>query len=479
MARPKGVVQKRDESKYWLPDGIAVQLNPPKDFRKDTKLIFIDNIYGEFKSTFKAIQDANASTHPKAVIDRRAKTNIKIYGSSSPISNKEVRKKFQETLMKNHGVTNPYYIPNAEEKRKKTNLDRYGSENVMLSEIIREKVKATTIKNFGVDNPMKSDKVKERLKENNLKKYNVANPMLLPEIKQKAADKLFESFREKGNKSKEELEVRQFIESLGFETTTGKVNNQQIDIEVIGANIGIEYNGLKWHNEEALISNGKKKPRRYHLDKTLEYQRQGKRLIHIFSNEWLESKEQVKSFLRSALGKNEIIIYARNTELRNVPKEEAREFLNKYHILKAPPVIKYAIGLYKDGELLCMVTLAPHHRKGSELTLNRFIGKENVTVTGGLSKLTKYILNNYGEVTTLVDRCISEGDNWEKCGWKKEHVSRPDYFYYNPKTHKVIGKQSRQKAKINTPPGMTEAEHAKLDGLVRVWDCGKIRFRLK
>ena len=43
-------------------------------------------------------------------------------------------------------------------------------------------------------------------------------------------------------------------------------------------------------------------------------------------------------------------------------------------------------------------------------------------------------------------------------------------------TKKVVSKQSRQKRAVGTPVEMTELEHATLDGLVRVWDCGKIRF---
>jgi len=53
----------------------------------------------------------------------------------------------------------------------------------------------------------------------------------------------------------------------------------------------------------------------------------------------------------------------------------------------------------------------------------------------------------------------------------------PDYFYIDTNRQcKVISKQSRQKKKVNTPEGMTEYEHSLLDGLSRVWDCGKIRF---
>ena len=38
---------------------------------------------------------------------------------------------------------------------------------------------------------------------------------------------------------------------------------------------------------------------------------------------------------------------------------------------------------------------------------------------------------------------------------------------------------ARQKKVVSTPVGMTEAEHAKKDGLLRIYDCGKIRYKFK
>lgn len=62
MGRPKGIIQARDESKYWLPNGVTLKPGQTNLYRQDTKLIFIDEKYGEFISYFKALQDAEAST---------------------------------------------------------------------------------------------------------------------------------------------------------------------------------------------------------------------------------------------------------------------------------------------------------------------------------------------------------------------------------------------------------------------------------
>ena len=58
-----------------------------------------------------------------------------------------------------------------------------------------------------------------------------------------------------------------------------------------------------------------------------------------------------------------------------------------------------------------------------------------------------------------------------------EEQLKPDYFYTDGIN--VISKQSRMKSVVGTPEGVTEAEHAILDGLVKAYDCGKIRFVFK
>ena len=69
----------------------------------------------------------------------------------------------------------------------------------------------------------------------------------------------------------------------------------------------------------------------------------------------------------------------------------------------------------------------------------------------------------------------SAGGGYERAGWVTEETLKPDYFYTD--LIEVISKQSRRKSAVNTPEGLTERDHALLDGLFRVYDCGKIRYR--
>lgn len=475
MARPKGVIQKRNPLKYWLPEGIQLKEGQSDIYNKETELIFIDNEYGEFLSYFKALQCANASTHPIAVQKRREKTNLERYGGINPSNSKEVREKAHKTMEQKYGVKHALQNKEFLDKSRNTLKTNYNIDNPMESEDIKQKMMQTCFEKYGFENVMQNKEVNNDLKKQFILKYGVDNPGKHPEFREKALKTMTQN--QSTYSSRGELEVKEFVESLGLTAKNGYIggtNPKQIDIKINELNIGIEYNGVYWHSEgnKMIYPN-------YHKDKMIAAKEQGLNLIQIFDFEWKDRKEQVKSFLKSALGKNEVKIFARNTELKEiVDKNIAKDFLNKYHILGSTTFIK-AYGLYFENELIALISIGKHHRNNSEYVLNRYVGKYNVNVTGGLSKLVSQAIKDFGSLTTWIDLRFSNGEKWIKAGWEQIKTLRPDYFYYNPKTGKIIPKQSRKKSAVNTPKEITENEHAKLDGLKRVYDCGKIKLKIQ
>jgi hypothetical protein len=157
--------------------------------------------------------------------------------------------------------------------------------------------------------------------------------------------------------------------------------------------------------------------------------------------------------------------------------QAVHKFLEQYHIQGKSTGTKCVIvGKYKQ-EPVVVATFGFHHRdveKGWALT--RFCTKKDWTVMGALSKMSKMAFSRLqSSIVSWADFGISDGNGYIQAGWKFEELLRHDYFYY--KGNHVYSKQSRQKRIVGTPDGMTEREHALKDGLKRVWDCGKIRFR--
>lgn len=269
-------------------------------------------------------------------------------------------------------------------------------------------------------------------------------------------------------------EIYDFIVELGITNCifNYREHKKEIDLFIPDLSLGIELNGLYWHTDKYLKDNN------HHKKKQNFFKEKGIDIIQITDWEWNNRNSQIKSFLTSKLRKNTTTVFARMCIIREVEKSEAHKFLNKYHILGSCG-FKIAYGLYRNNELLMLVTIGTHHRNNKDLVLSRLVSKTGVTVVGGLSRLSKKLKHLYPGLITWIDKRFSTGESWLMCGWELDGDLPPDYIYYNIKTKTMVSKQSRRKKKIKTPEGMTEREHAKLDGLYRFYDCGKIRLKLK
>lgn len=269
--------------------------------------------------------------------------------------------------------------------------------------------------------------------------------------------------------SDQESELYKWIKSLYPSAIKGyKLEAQQIDIFIPEISVGIEYNGLYWHSTKHRSS-------RYHLDKTNKAKSHGIKLIHVWEYEWIHSNKQLKSFLRSALKKNEIKIMARKCEVKEITRKEAFDFCNNYHIQKSPnpSSAKKFVGCFYKEELIGVAIFGSHHRQnGPKIPLLiRLVFKENVSVSGGFSKIIKFTIDNFGfnQIGTYIDLCKSFGESYLKCGWIIEKTGKPNYFYADHRTKKYISKQSMKKGKDNK----TEKEKVNELGYYKVYDCGK------
>lgn len=167
---------------------------------------------------------------------------------------------------------------------------------------------------------------------------------------------------------------------------------------------------------------------------------------------------------------------ARKTKVVELTADFAREFLKTRHIQGGTSRTQHCYGLEQEGSVLAIATFSKHHRNNKDWVLERFACETGMTVVGGLSKLTKYAFERLGRLTSWADRNISNGDGYLASGWKLDGIDKGDYFYYDPAQDKVISKQARKKDVAQTPDGMTEAEHAILDGLWKIPTLGRLRF---
>lgn len=274
--------------------------------------------------------------------------------------------------------------------------------------------------------------------------------------------------------SKPEIELRDFVESLGFSTIVNSrkiLNGKEIDIFVPSKNVGIEFNGVYYHSEK-FIDKG------YHFEKTAVAKDKGIRLLHIWEDDWKLRRAIVENHIKSVLGVSDSRrVFARKLSVRVVDKILARSFMNSYHIQGFVPSTVY-LGLFDGEELVAVMSFT--RRKNNEWLLSRYA--TSCQVVGGHSKLLKFFEKTYAwdTIITFADLSYSYGDLYRKTGWIEESLLAPDYWYC--KQGERFHKFGYRKSKFEKDPslkfdeGLTEHELALLNGLYRVYDAGKIRF---
>lgn len=274
-------------------------------------------------------------------------------------------------------------------------------------------------------------------------------------------------------RSKGEKEIEDFLNSNGFEfESTRKVLSDNLELDCFDKDrkFAIEFCGVRYHNEGPPNYRG----RSYHYNKWKQCHDLGIRLITIFDLEWITRKRQIENFLLASLGKFNQRVYARDCEVIKLEFPN-RKFFEDTHIQGCPKQILSMYGLFYNDELVGGVTYSYHPRDSKKTSLSRVAFKGGFQVVGGASKLIHNSIKDVGKnIITWSDNRWSEGNIYEKSGFKLEAEIPPGYFYTN--TEKIRSAQSMQKNAIGCPKDITEKDFCQKLNWFRVWDCGKKRW---
>jgi hypothetical protein len=380
------------------------------------------------------------------MVDRIKKTNQNKYGVDFYTQTEDFVIKQKSSKKERYG--DEKY--NNKEKMLETKLSKYG--NIGYNNI--EKYKQTCIELYGVDNYSKSKdfknvlklKIEERYSDLTINKisddytsitilcdkcegeYEITQNLLRERKKHKYDLCTICNPIGMSSSSSYEDELSDILINWGIKIERHFKpfkNKKEVDIFLPEHNIGIEINGLYWHNELFVSHN-------YHLEKTKMCNENGIELIHIFEDEWLWRKEIVLSILKNKLNLINNKIYARKCNIRELSPSETKKFLNENHIQgNVNTTIK--LGLEYNNEIVSVMTFGKRNGigEGSQWELIRFCNKLNFNVIGGASKLFKYFIKTQklNTIKSFSDNRWFNGGLYKNLGFEYIHDSKPSYWY--------------------------------------------------
>lgn len=277
------------------------------------------------------------------------------------------------------------------------------------------------------------------------------------------------------NRSSYELIICGWLDEWGIDYRTSDRSilcGRELDIVVDSRKLAIEVNGVVFHSEQW------GKDRNYHVDKTNDAVKLGYSLIHVWEDEIVQRPAIVKSIIASKLGRLSNRVFARNTQIVSLDKNQKRAFLDANHIQgNDTSTINY--GLVCGDKIVALMTFrVPRFNHEAMWELVRYCNLLDSTVVGGFSKLLKHFRSIHaGSIVSYSDNGRSRGDVYQRNGFVLLSDNPAGYYYVQRNNIARHHRASFTKKKLLSKLGiddetLTETQLAEIARLLRVWDSG-------
>lgn len=480
-------------------------------------------------------------------VKQKMKRTMQMRYHGAPINDPDVRAKSVSTSLVRYGVKHPSQSDAVKHKVVKTMLQRYGVDNAFKSEEIKDKIKQTNLDKLGVDNPMKSEEIRNKARATNVERYGtewynssvlsierrMTDPTKLNIYLQFVSDPvnfivtnyidsptLTELSRDTGvdvatisahvlesnaqqyisyHVSTMERDIVLYIKSIApdikiVQHDRSMIYPNELDIYLPDYHVGIECNPTVTHNSSRMDPwSGAPKHYRYHQQKSIDCRNNGVFLFHVFGYEWTWKRDIILSMIKNLLGKSDVRMFARNTQVVELTDSECREFLNANHRQGAMfASIRLGLKDKQTHELVSVMTFnkirSTIGKKSSTvefMELSRFCSRLNTCVVGGASKLFSYYLKHHliHNVVSFSDVAHTRGNLYAQLGFVRCNESAPSYVWVDSITDKALNRVECQKSnlvKLLDEPDLdlsqTERQIMESHGYLRVYDSGTVRW---
>lgn len=434
----------------------------------------------------------------KAIQQKRIDTNIKKYGSAVSDLTKQKAKdragnlntKGRATLKQRYGVDNPGQLQTHCEESKQTLIKNYGVDNYFSSEDWKTK---SFIKQIDKIDQLSDMIILDIIEPDISLSTTYDNPNRRIEFKCPSCSTIeiipFETFKYRlrqfqtpcgqcanitspGSSAQSEIAkfIRECYNGTILQNDRTLIAPKEIDIYLPDIQLGIEYCGLYWHNDNRINKN-------YHYDKMIKCNTNNIQLITIFEDEWIHKKDIVKQRLRHKLGLVTTTIHGRKCTVGNITSGQARDFVSTHHI-QGYVNASTRYGMFFENELIAVMTFSKSNvSKGNAAgyELSRFCIKGGIRIHGAASKLFKQFIIDCDPklIFTYSDLRWNDGSVYEQLGFEFDKFTGLNYWYIegNKRHHRF--KLRKQKSDSRD---ISESILRKSQGWLRIWDCGNEKY---
>ena len=458
--------------------------------------------------------------------DKKMHTSLKHYGTTNPMKNQVVREKLKDIFKQKYGKENPFQVEEVKNKIKETNLKKYGVESPLKNPEIVSKIRKTNLEKYGVDWVVKTDEVKNKLKHvkdgailkmkaTQKRKFLETHPWVIdydefdficrcahPECtycKERTftiPKYIYHSRKPTGvelctkllpldphhiSNTRPEIFIKSILDKYNIkyiENDRKILSPQELDIVIPDKGIAIECNGCFWHSSIFKAKN-------YHYNKYKRCLENGYQLLTIWEDWILNFPERVESLLLSKLNIYSTKIGARQCKIRPITREETFELLNEYHI-QGNVYSRINYGLFHNNELVEVMSFGKVRKSMGNREdcweLVRLCTKGGFVIVGGASKLLSQFIKDYkpSKIISFSSHDISNGNVYEKLGFKKEGESKTSYWYIdkNFKRYHRYNFTKYQLIKDGYDRSKTEEQIMNDRRYWRIYDSGQSKYIL-
>lgn len=263
------------------------------------------------------------------------------------------------------------------------------------------------------------------------------------------------------------------------QSVRGVIGRHELDIYIPEIDLAIEFNGIYWHSERY----GKKSS--YHRDKWEKCQDKGIRLIYVWEDDWIERRSAVKQILLREIGAQPKVLQHCDASLLSleVSADDAESFFAVNHVISNLSGDRHFALNDLTGDTVAMMSVLEESsdRESRILTIARYA--EVQPSYGGFETLVNCLqrATGFDALYGLAD--IGSGnDVWFiENGFTLSELIDPDYRYLISNTR--IDRSEHSVERFASDPSLLYGEDKSLaeledmNGLVRVWDAGRARYR--